>query len=343
MQLSSLGIPAMPQVGTVPPPPPPAENDNAFVRRVRLTYMGRAAQAHERSMMQDDDDLGTTTPRLVFSFSLLLPYLGSIISIACFTSFVVFFALKFGRVAEKLWYRATAIGIGMVVLVLEVVRSTIKTVVELRRYEVRRQTAAGDFLNSRLRTAADAEDDKAAPAPARPKRVPRKPPVPVAPPAPKYGPPDGHPRALTPGVPTMTAGGAELPLGPPPPAPGTVLPSLKLQGKGVLGDTTPQSAATPVGSARTPLMSGRFDGATPPASGRTPPGGGMMLPPPPPGRAELERKLREGRRADAPPPGTPSSQASGMSGPPKPPTPPPPWAARRAPNPRASYASARPS
>lgn len=330
-----------------PPPPPPREDDGTFVRRVRLTYMDRAANAHERAMLFASDDLEHEKPRCVFSMSLLLPYVAGIQAVGLHIFIIITYAFKFGRTEEKYWYYASGVGIGLVCFVLEVMRATATTVIELRIFETRRQHATGDFLKSTLRRAGDDEQEKL---PAlRPKRPP-KPSIPLAlPKAPlqKFGAIGAQRPSFLP-----PRQGGELPIGAPPPAPPLQLgvgavPALKLQGKGSLGAMTPPEGSTPKGGS---LLPGRLDRTmgssprTPMGSSRTPPN--ALGPPMSPASVteSLSQKLRDGRDSTTgrppprPPGGTPpkgppshrSGSSGGKAAPPKPPTPPPPWATRRA-------------
>ncbi|CAE8613601.1 unnamed protein product [Polarella glacialis] len=56
------GAPTLPMVPPAPPPPP-REDDQAFVRRIRLTYMEKVYKEHDKhDLLEDLDELGTETP-----------------------------------------------------------------------------------------------------------------------------------------------------------------------------------------------------------------------------------------------------------------------------------------
>lgn len=198
----------------------------------------------------------------------------------------------------------------MVLLVLEIIRAAVTTVVELRRFELRRRMAGGDYLQSRIRKTAN-EPPKPSTyeaKPAIPSVAPRRPPPPKGPP--KMAPPNRpsflpQQGSLANGAPQLAAPSGALPVapGPPrPPAPPMGLPALKLgsPGDGGLlpgrldgrqtrlplgastppltpGHGTPHGAMTPPGCLTPHGMPPGASPARPPPlpvrSGRTPPGG----------------------------------------------------------------------
>lgn len=353
--------PGMPGMGgalvpQIPPPPPPREDDQAFVRRVRLVYMDRVNREHERQDLAEDGALGTPTPGWVFSTATLLPY----IACAAFTIVSVFVVLMYGikfaprGLQEENWYWASTLGLSVILFVLEIIRIAVMTIVELRRFEIRKRRKAGDFLTRRVK--ADGAEEPAI-LKSKPKRhAAPAPPVPKV--APKFSvqrpgflPKPGPPMPPMLGPPGSSSGIPVAPGAPKPPPPagsnmGSLPPPVPSQG---LGNRPP-----PIQSGG-PLLPGAIKNRiTPPT---TPSGfGGAPPPPPPPGGAgnlsgrsqfsqnavnvlaqDMNDKLRNSRgpgAAPAPPPpvdapgGRPGndsgrSQGSrGSRGPPKPPPPP---------------------
>lgn len=210
-----------PGLDGVPPPPPPREDDQAFVRRVRLVYMDRVNKEHEWQDLLEDPGVGTPTPGWVFSMATLLPY----IACAAFTIASIFVVLMYGikfhprGLQEENWYWASLIGLGVIMFILEAVRINVMTIVELRRFEIRKRRKAGDFLVRRVKRDTDPDPALlqskpkrlAAPAPVVPKVAPK-----FSVQRPNFLPQEGPP--MPPLGPPMGIG-ENLPVGPPPPPP----------------------------------------------------------------------------------------------------------------------------
>ncbi|CAE7222163.1 unnamed protein product [Symbiodinium sp. CCMP2592] len=99
------------------------------------------------------------------------------------------YSTKFQRVEEQHWAYACIIGVCLALFVLEVIRGAVTTVVELRKFEIRRRLVGGDFLQSRIRKNDVGLKMRKPPAkkPALPLAPPRNPPK-NAPPPPPPGP-----------------------------------------------------------------------------------------------------------------------------------------------------------
>jgi len=270
-----LLMPGMPPPPPAPPPPP-REDETTFVRRIRLQYLERAAQAHAQILQDERSDTHWTTPAWVYTVTVLAPYIACTVSILLHIIIILAYATKFGKMQESNWHNSSIIGICIDLLVLELIRNAICTIVELRKFEIRRRLAGGDFLRSRIQGSRTMGKEAL-----KLKRVgPKKPAIPVAPPMPpetKSAPPvpppakapvtrPSRPNFLPPEVPThpppgvpgvRTATGADLPVAPPPPGV-KAMPKLNIQAKGV----------SPINSARSgpgnaPLLPGKLDGMTP--------------------------------------------------------------------------------
>merc|ERR1740139_99144 len=90
-----MGPPAMPGRGGQPPlpPPPPREDDQAFVRRIKLTYMDKVTREHDKhDLLEDHDELGKDVPFWVFDTMTTMPYLAS----CTFTFAAIFVVLQYG-------------------------------------------------------------------------------------------------------------------------------------------------------------------------------------------------------------------------------------------------------
>jgi len=209
--------------GLAPPPPPPKEDDQAFVRRIRLTYLDKVIREHEkRDLLEDLDDLGNETPSWVFSAMTLLPYL------ACcsFTTSSIFVVLSHGGNfldggwQERYWIKGSLVGLAMVLVLLEGVRIVMMTLVELRKFENRKKSKQGHFLPRRVNKDNDTSYQEA-PRPRLWKKAVAAPSVPQGKAEPKRpaflpkmpGGPPGRPPFRPPGLPA----GSSLPVGAPPP------------------------------------------------------------------------------------------------------------------------------
>ncbi|CAJ1420734.1 unnamed protein product [Effrenium voratum] len=250
------GVPPPPP----PPPPPPREDDPTFVRRVRLAYIDRAAKSHAQLLQDEGQDPGWVAPEWVYQVTLMSPYIASSASIACQVVLQLAYSTKFQRVEEQHWAYACIVGICLALLVLEVVRSAVTTVVELRKFEIRRRLVGGDFLKSRIRKTDVGLKGRTPPAkkPAVPLAPPRNLPKNAPPPPPSAKPPVVRPAFLpkegppgTPGakgaagVPSFrTVGGKSLPVtGPPPPPP--LPPGVKALAHSPAASRTPSMPSMP--------------------------------------------------------------------------------------------------
>lgn len=291
---AASGIPAPPP----PPPPPPREDDPTFVRRVRLAYIDRAAKSHQQILQDEGQDVAWVAPEWVFNVTLLSPYIASTVSIACNVIMNLAFSTKFARVEEQHWYYGVITGFLVSVLILEVIRAAVTTIVELRKFEIRRRLVGGDFLKSRIRKNDEIGLKGRKPPPRKPAvplQPPRNPPKATPPPPPPAKPPMARPSFLPAetgnsnptGMPSLrAANGQSLPVGAPPPG----MPSMGPGGPPGVPPINMRSGRSPrgVGGGFTPLgtpggaglMPGKLDG-TPTGTPKTPigtPGGGSLLP-----------------------------------------------------------------
>jgi hypothetical protein len=207
---SMPGMPGMPP----PPPPPPKEDDQAFVRRIRLTYMDKVIKEHEKhDLLEDHDELGRDTPGWVFSTMTLMPYLAAT-TFSCGSIFTVLaYGTKFLDVQAERWVKGSVIGLGMVLVLLEMFRIAMMTLVELRKFENRKKSKAGHFLPRRVKR----EDDKnfqEAPKPRLWKHSVAAPSVPKGHQNPFQNGPT-KPNMDLPGIPSALGASSLPPLGPP--------------------------------------------------------------------------------------------------------------------------------
>merc|ERR1740120_317847 len=110
---------------------------------------------------------------------LLASYIAACVSIICHVFINLAYSIKFDRMSETHWIRACVIALFLDLILLDVIRCAVATIVELRRFEIRRRQQSGDFLKSRMRTQAGAgkkpEMEGRKPPPKRP-AVPNVPP-----------------------------------------------------------------------------------------------------------------------------------------------------------------------
>lgn len=233
-------------------------------------------------------------------------------------------------------------------VILELMRSAVMTIVELRKFEIRRRLVGGDFNRSRIRKQSSANKDplhfkKEKKKPSLPTVPPKKPPKHPPPPPSSFndGPPGpeldeaslGMPPVSRPGflpaqsgdMPFMqTAGGAGLPVGPPPPPPGRPPGRPPPIGPGSMGAAPP---GVPHLDLRGPpmsangsgprigqvggagLMPGKLSGRHGRSPGGTPPMGNT---PPMPGTPTLGMSSTLGQTPPLPPLSMPSGKAGGM-------------------------------
>merc|ERR1719162_1020299 len=110
-------------------------------------------------MIDHGQDVPKDIPNWIFSVLTLCPYMACAISICCHISMTLTYSMKFQRIAERYWYFSTILGICIVLIVLELMRSAVMTIVELRKFEIRRRLAGGDFNKSRIRKQSAANAD----------------------------------------------------------------------------------------------------------------------------------------------------------------------------------------
>lgn len=236
----AMSIPgnAMPQP---PPPPPPKEDDAIFLRRARLHYMERAARNHQDMMVDHGQDAPKDIPDWIFSALTLCPYIACAVSICFHINLTVMYSLKFQRIAERYWYFSSIVGISVVLLILEMMRAAVMTIVELRKFEIRRRLIGGDFNKSRIKKQAPGNKD-----PLHPGKKLKKPPVPTVPPK---RPPPGKPPPPPAGIPPGRNLAQEIndgTLTPPPERPG-FLPTNTPPPEGNAGAGLPVAPPRPAG------------------------------------------------------------------------------------------------
>lgn len=221
------GVPMVPPV----PPPPPREDDQAFVRRIRLTYMDKVTKDHDKhDLLEDLEELGKETPGWVYDTMTIMPYLASSTFTLASIFVVLQYGMKFQTFQEEMWWRGSLVGLGEVLGVLDLVRVVMMTLVELRKYENRRKARDGHFLPRKIRREND-KDYQPAPPPRLWKQavaapsVPPGPAVTAAPPParPAFLPPQPLPqiaagKSMAPPPPPMRQGAAAKALPPPPPS-----------------------------------------------------------------------------------------------------------------------------
>ncbi|KAF4658765.1 hypothetical protein FOL47_007857 [Perkinsus chesapeaki] len=305
------------------PPAPPTEDASSFIRRVKLVYLDRVQQEHQKQLMREQQDLFKPIPEWVFTAVLALPYLACIAW--CMASFflVLTYSLKFNADTESLWYKAVMVAMAASVFVLDVVRSLVNMIVEVRKFEIRRRNKKGDFNQRKVRPMGrDEEEHLPAFLRTKPKRS-----------QPKTSPfPPSLDRRRPSGM--RVEDGAQLPVGP--------LPPVIKDGTPSWGGSSPTSRAStgrgvpPLPPITTPPLSrsssmvGSARGlprSVSPTGSRTPPSvigsahgvrqgiprGSFVAPPPLPGQPASARSSR----ANSPrsrPPTPPMSARSALSG-----------------------------
>merc|ERR1719428_2129793 len=244
------------------PPPPPREEENAFVRSVRLIYLDRVTREHQRLELIEQPDTEKEVPLVAMALAATIPFVAASCIVVVGVFMVIMYGLKFSPDSEELWIYASAIGMLTISGLMDVVRIAVITIVELRKFEIRRRTRAGDILERRVKKPNESElQGILKPKPKR-KLLPT---APIPPPA-KYPDKPNRPAFL----PAVTGGGA---LPPPPSTP-------------PLGGSQTNGARLPIGPGPPPGPPGASPPATPPPTvppaplhtpGRAPP-----IPPPPP-------------------------------------------------------------
>ncbi|KAF4686749.1 hypothetical protein FOZ63_008884 [Perkinsus olseni] len=150
-----FGPPPKPPVSAMSAPPappaPPTEDVSSFIRRVKLVYLDRVQQEHQKQSMREQRDLFKPIPEWVYTAVLALPYLACIAwCMACFF-IVLTYSLKFSEETEALWYKAVIVAVAASVFVLDVVRSLVNMIVEVRKFEIRRRNKKGEFNQRKVR------------------------------------------------------------------------------------------------------------------------------------------------------------------------------------------------
>lgn len=280
----AFGMPGFPPA----PPPPPREDNEAFVRRIKLTYMDKVTKEHDKyDLLEDYDELGKDVPFWVFDTMTVMPYLAACTFTLAAIFVVLQYSVKFQPWQETYWLTGTIVGLLEILLVLEMFRIVMMTLVELRKFENRRKAKAGDFLPRRVRRPEDA-DFQPAPAPRLWKRAVAPPQVPKGkPPAPR---PAFLPKQDMPAPPSrMPPSKAPSMMGPPPngppggfgripiaPARPPVFSSAAMSRAGALDEPPPPATPHSITSNPNP----RMGSMTPPGGAFTPPRyGGANTPP----------------------------------------------------------------
>lgn len=142
---------AMAHAPMPPMPPPPKEDDGAFVRRVRAVYMDRVLHEHDlRSLKENLNSASKPVPQWVYSMCTFLPYLAAAVFMSYSIFLVMWYGYRFSSHQESSWAIASIIGVGINGFVLDVIRIGVITVVELRKFEVRKRQKAGYFTVRRV-------------------------------------------------------------------------------------------------------------------------------------------------------------------------------------------------
>merc|ERR1719408_380864 len=102
--------------------------------------------------------------------------------IVVFSVFVVaMYGLKFRQLTQQRWLLATTIGLLTVTGLLDIIRIAVVTIVELRKFEIRQRSRAGELMERRVKKEGD-DDLPAMLKPKPKKKIIPTPPVPKAPP-----------------------------------------------------------------------------------------------------------------------------------------------------------------
>jgi len=266
--------------------------------------MERAAKQHQDMLIDHGQDAPRDIPNWIFTAMTLCPYSACATSICCHIGVTLVYSMKFQRIAEQYWYFSSVVGMCIVLIVLELMRAAVMTIVELRKFEIRRRLIGGDYNKSRIKKqTADTKDPLHAnkskrKAPAVPQVPPKRPPSKKPPPPPKdinLGPPERDdideddlarvriPRAIG-KAPSFPTPGGQLPVGPPAPPPGRPpaqgppgIPGLDLRGPPMMAGTGTPGRGPAMGQVGGGgLMPGRLGGSR----GGTPLGGTPMGTPP---------------------------------------------------------------
>jgi hypothetical protein len=229
---------------------------------------------HQKQDLLEMDSVTRPIPGWVFNLSKIMPYLTCATFIMASVVIILVHSLKFDSWQERHWYLASVIGLCMVALLLDVIRSAILTIVELRKFEIRKRSKAGDFV---VRKVQKQDEKDSLPALLKPKpKVKAKPTAPTPKVAPKFSNME-RPKFLPDAIPDAPAlmgkGGKEFPMLPPP---GGMTP----KGKGSMtpmGGMTPKGGRSPKGS-MTPTKGGAQTPPRMPFGMNSPGGKGVSSP-----------------------------------------------------------------
>eukprot|EP00913_Durusdinium_trenchii_P013247 g12434.t1 len=128
---------------------PGGGDDQAFVRRIRMTYMDKVTKDHDKhDLLEDledrpgigraDAELGKETPGWVYDTMTIMPYLASSTFTLASIFVVLQYGMKFQTFQEEMWWKGSLIGLGLVLGVLDLARVVVMTLVELRK-KIRRE------------------------------------------------------------------------------------------------------------------------------------------------------------------------------------------------------------
>jgi hypothetical protein len=137
---------------------------------------------HQKQEVQELGAVKQPIPEWVFLLSALLPFITVAIFITVTVFMVVIYGLKFDSLTMQNWAYATVTGVCMVFFLLDMIRVTVITIVELRKYEIRKRSRMGDFV---VRKIQKADEKSQIPSLLRPKPKPK---AQVTPPVPKVAP-----------------------------------------------------------------------------------------------------------------------------------------------------------
>eukprot|EP00927_Polykrikos_kofoidii_P031598 TRINITY_DN27142_c0_g1_i1.p1 TRINITY_DN27142_c0_g1~~TRINITY_DN27142_c0_g1_i1.p1 ORF type:complete len:2814 (+),score=350.13 TRINITY_DN27142_c0_g1_i1:234-8675(+) len=319
-----------------PPPPPPNEEERAFVRRVRYTYYDKVVkEAEKHALLEDYEELSMKTPGWVYDTMTFMPYLACLTFTLASIFVVLQYGVKFAVWQEERWIMGSLLGLCLVLVILELFRIVMMTLVELRKFENRSKAKSGYFMPRRV-DKDDGSQHQVVPPPRLMKRAAAVPQVPkgAKPPAMKtLNPPGAALPPMAPPAPpqrpantNFSAASIRMTFSEPPPPKQSASPMRSSVGRSPL-PTPPGSgrggSSTPVGSEKPPRIVG---GSSPhnssqldtlnqslttvvkaKASGQKappPPSKGGPVPPPPP--ADQAPNYNRNR---------PSSASSGSSAP----------------------------
>jgi uncharacterized membrane protein YagU involved in acid resistance len=253
-----------PAAGVPLPPPPPREDDSAFVRRVRLIYMDRVMREHQKQDLQEIEEYPRDIPNWVYNMSAVMPYVACATFVVFSSLMCVVYSVQFDSWQETHWYYSCIVGLVLVIFLLDVVKAGVITVVELRRFEIRKRVRAGDFIVRKVQKTSDGTAIGGTKAKAKSStKAKATPPIPRS--APKYL-QEAQPRQSRPPLPQIPRGNS-----------GIVTPGDRPSPRSIGGPP-----ARPPGSRTPPGGFSRTGSRTPPVpySGQVTPSGRPGRPPP---------------------------------------------------------------